>query len=362
MNKKYPATLTEPERQLLADLIARGKGAARRLAHARILLKAARGLPDEQIAQAVAVSIPTVERVRRRGVAEGQAAALDPRRPARPRPRKLDGRQEAHLPDRPGRRGAARRPGALAPALAGRAAGRARPGRQPLARDGAAPAQNNQLKPGLKGPWGIPPRANAAFVYPREAGLDVSTRPADPRRPRVGEVRPPRPRRAGRRATTRSTSAKGWATASCSTSRCAAAARGVSPSSAPAATGPGRPRPDRQPAARGRGDRPGDGPAQSPGAAALDEAFPPAEAQRLAAKLASHPTPKPGRGLNRAESELSILRRQCLARRVPDRATLAREVAAWHQRREALGGTIEWRFTTADARIKFKHLYPSVQA
>jgi len=83
-------------------MIRAGKGAARRLAHARILLKADQspggpGWTDEAMAQALEVSIPTIERVRRRFVEEGLAAALDPRRPEKPRLRKLDGRLEAHL-------------------------------------------------------------------------------------------------------------------------------------------------------------------------------------------------------------------------------------------------------------------------
>lgn len=97
MHKTYIVTLTDAERADLKDLIAVGKGAARRLAHARMLLKADQGLTDAAIAAAVEVSRPTVERVRKRCVEEGLDAALDPRRPARPRPRKLDGRQEAHL-------------------------------------------------------------------------------------------------------------------------------------------------------------------------------------------------------------------------------------------------------------------------
>jgi hypothetical protein len=96
--------------------------------------------------------------------------------------------------------------------------------------------------------------------------------------------------------------------------------------------------------------------------AALYEAFSPAEAKRLADKLEIHYTPKHGSWLNIAEIELSILSRQCLDRRVPDFAMLASEVAAWQQRRNAAGGTVDWRFTTADARIKLKRLYPSVHA
>jgi hypothetical protein len=59
-----------------------------------------------------------------------------------------------------------------------------------------------------------------------------------------------------------------------------------------------------------------------------------------------------------AECELSVLERQCLARRIPNVETLTREVAAWEQKRNRAQGTIDWRFTTADARIKLKRLYP----
>lgn len=93
--------------------------------------------------------------------------------------------------------------------------------------------------------------------------------------------------------------------------------------------------------------------------ASLYEAFPPAEAQRLAAKLEIHYTPKHGSWLDMAEIELSILQRQCLDRRLADRATLEREVPAWVAGRNAARQRIDWRFTTADARIKLKHLYPA---
>jgi DDE superfamily endonuclease len=92
----------------------------------------------------------------------------------------------------------------------------------------------------------------------------------------------------------------------------------------------------------------------------LYEVFPPAEAKRLADKLELHYTPKHGSWLNMAEIELSVLSRQCLERRVPDAETLAAEVVAWEARRNAAGGRIEWRFTTEDARIKLKKLYPSI--
>jgi hypothetical protein len=93
---------------------------------------------------------------------------------------------------------------------------------------------------------------------------------------------------------------------------------------------------------------------------ALYEAFPPAEARRLLDRLEFHYTPKHGSWLNMAESELSILSRQCLDRRIADPITLAREVAAWEARRNNAQATMDWRFTTADARITLAHLYPVV--
>ena len=97
MRKKYVVTLSEGERDSLGALISKGKGAARRLAHARVLLKADRGLTDEAVAEAVEVSRPTVERVRKRFVEEGLEAALNPGKPERHRERKLDGELEAKL-------------------------------------------------------------------------------------------------------------------------------------------------------------------------------------------------------------------------------------------------------------------------
>jgi hypothetical protein len=94
--------------------------------------------------------------------------------------------------------------------------------------------------------------------------------------------------------------------------------------------------------------------------AALYATFPPEEAHRSAAKLAWHYTPLHGSWLNMAEIELSVLARQCLDRRFDDKATLKGEVAHWQARRNRAGAPIHWRFTTADARIKLRHLYPSI--
>ncbi len=96
--------------------------------------------------------------------------------------------------------------------------------------------------------------------------------------------------------------------------------------------------------------------------ASLYEAYPPAEAKRLADRLEIHYTPKHGSWLNMAEIELGILQRQCLDRRLGDRATLEREVAAWEAARNAADRRIDWRLTAADARITLKRLYPAYDA
>jgi hypothetical protein len=95
-------------------------------------------------------------------------------------------------------------------------------------------------------------------------------------------------------------------------------------------------------------------------AGSLYEAFAPAEARRILERLELHHTPKHGSWLNMAEIELSVLGRQGLDRRIPDQAHLSQEIAAWEVRRNSAQATMEWRFTTADARIKLTHLYPVI--
>lgn len=94
--------------------------------------------------------------------------------------------------------------------------------------------------------------------------------------------------------------------------------------------------------------------------ASLYKAFEPSEAERILNRLDFCHTPKHGSWLNMAEIELSVLARQCLDRRIPDLPTLQREVAAWQDNRNHEETWIDWRFTTADARVKLKHLYPSI--
>ncbi len=95
--------------------------------------------------------------------------------------------------------------------------------------------------------------------------------------------------------------------------------------------------------------------------ASLYEAFPPGQARRIAERLGIHHTPKHGSWPNVAGIELSVPSRQCLARRIETAAALRREVTAWEGPRNDRAAEAPWRFTTADARIKLKHLYPTLQ-
>ena len=95
--------------------------------------------------------------------------------------------------------------------------------------------------------------------------------------------------------------------------------------------------------------------------ASLYEAFEPAEARRIAERLEVHYTPKHGSWLNMAEIEIGVLARQCLDRRIASQSILRREVNAWQGRRNRDTIQVNWRFTTEDARIKLKSLYPAIQ-
>jgi hypothetical protein len=96
-------------------------------------------------------------------------------------------------------------------------------------------------------------------------------------------------------------------------------------------------------------------------AAALYERFAPAEARRIASRFEWHWTPEHGSWLNMAECELSVLSRQCLGRRMPTIEEVAQHVAAWQARRDQANATINWQFSTADARIKLRRLYPETR-
>lgn len=97
-------------------------------------------------------------------------------------------------------------------------------------------------------------------------------------------------------------------------------------------------------------------------AGSLYEAFDPKTARRLYEKLEIHYTPKHGSWLNMAEIELSALSRECLDRRLPDKETYEKEITIWETNRNSTKGSVNWQFTTEDARLKLKRLYPKFEA
>lgn len=229
------------------------------------------------------------------------------------------------------------------------------------------------MKPWLKQEWCIPPDANADFVYHMEEVLDLYTAPADPARPlvcfdespyqRLSETRLPLPARPGALERYDHEYARegvdnlfmffapfaNWRTVQVTDRRT---------------------KRDFAYCMRDLVDR------YFPEAeqiqlvldqlnthrlAVLYEVFPPAEAKRISAKIAVHHTPKHGSWLNMAEIEFAALNTQCLERRIGQRAELEQAIASWEGERNAAGMTVNWRFTTADARIKLKRLYPIVE-
>lgn len=233
--------------------------------------------------------------------------------------------------------------------------------------------KKNELKPWLKQQWVIPPKANAGFVAAMEDVLEVYSRPYDPARPVVcldeggkqliGEARPPLPVRPGRprredyeyerngviNLFMAFEPLRGWrhveVTERKTNQDFARVVRQLCDVWYP----------DAEKVVLVM-DNLG-----THKAAALYETFEPSEARRLVERLEIHYTPKHGSWLDMAETELSVLARQCLDRRIPDQETLIREVAAWEEGRNRAVVKVNWHFTTTDARVKLKRLYPQIQ-
>jgi hypothetical protein len=236
-----------------------------------------------------------------------------------------------------------------------------------------ADAQKNDLKPWLKQQWVIPPKANAAFVANMEDVLDTYAKPYDASHPVVcvdeggkqliGDVREPLPVRPGSPAKRDSEYVRGGMANLFLAFEPLAGWRHVEVTERKTSVDFAR---FLQVLAD---EHYADAESivlvcdnlSTHTPAALYEAFPPAEARRLAQRFEWHYTPKHGSWLNVAEMELSVVARQCLDRRIPDVTTLRREVAAWQRTRNAAVVKDEWHFTTSDARIKLKQLYPTIQ-
>src|SRR5664279_5767568 len=375
--KKYVVKLSGEERELLETLIRSGKHAARKLLKARILLKAdvseaGEGWSDSQIAEALDTSVDTVARTRQRLVEEGFESALAYKySPASARPRIFDGAAEAKL---------------IALACSQPPAGRVRWTLQLLEEkvmelsivDRASDntigrtLKKNDLKPHLQKQWVIPPDGNAAFVAAMEDVLEVYQRPHDPARPvvcldeaskqLVAETRVPIAAKSGQVARhdyeyERNGTAnlfmmfaplEGW--------------RHVEVTDRHTAVDYAQILKDLSDSHFSNVEKivlvQDNLNTHKP--ASLYEAFPPAEARRLVERFEWHYTPKHGSWLDMAESELSVLSRQCLDRRISNRTTLIEEVAAWQHRRNNNHAKADWQFTTANARVKLKRLYPAM--
>lgn len=236
-----------------------------------------------------------------------------------------------------------------------------------------ADAEKNEIKPWLKKQWCIPPEANAEFVCRMEDVLEVYQRPYDPRRPQVcldeaskqliGETCIPIPAAPGRTAREDYEYVRNGTANLFMTFEPLAGRRHVSVTDR-------RTKKDFANVIREMVDeRYPDAERivlvmdnlNTHSAASLYEAFEPAEARRLAEKLEIHHTPKHGSWLDMAEIELGILSRQCLDRRLDNVHTLKQEIAAWERDRNQRETKVNWRFKTADARIRLRRLYPSLE-
>jgi len=369
MNKIYIVDLMKDERASLLGLITSGRRAARKLNRARILLLAAEDRTDHEIAAVLHTSVPTVQRTRQRFVEGNLEYALSERRRCG-RPRKLEGRGETKL---------------IALAQSIPPAGRKRWTTQLLAdklielqvvddvsdETVRRELQKTKLKPWLRKRWCIP-TAGAEFVWRMEDVLDLYAEPYHPKRPVVcfdekmvqliAETRRSLPLKPGkparfdyeyRRQGTRNLFVffqplAGWRHVKVTDRRTkidfSHCMRDLTDVLFPRAE-----------VIRVVQDN-----LNTHTPAALYETFEPAEAQRILRRLEFHYTPKHASWLNMVEIEISVLSEQCLDRHIPDETTLRREIAAWAEPRNTRQATVDWRFTTADARTKLEYLYPDV--
>lgn len=374
--KKYIVRLERDEQNHLKSLINKGKVAARKILHARILLKADEGDEgekwiDDDIAKAFDVNNRTVERIRERFVTEGLEAALN-RKPQTNRKRKIDGEIEAHLVRI-----------ACSKAPEGRAKWTLRLLADKmvelnyvdsLSHEGVRQnLKKNKLKPWLVKEWCIPPKCNAEFVCRMEEVLEVYKRPYNPKNPVVcmdeltkqliKETRIPIPAKEGsvekfdteyeRNGTanvylyveplkakyftkvTKTKTAVDWAY----TIREMVDVKYKDADKITLVL-------DNLNTHVG---------------ASLYKVFSPQEARRLLDKIEFVYTPKHGSWLNIAEIGLSILSRQCLDRRIEDFELLSKEIEVWTDQSNNEEKMINWQFKTQDARIKLKKLYPTLQ-
>ena len=367
MTIRYRIELSEAEHTQLQAMLRGGKQAARTLKRAQILLAADAGVPDETIAQSVAVGGSTVYRTKRRFVEGNLERALS----EEPRPgaaRKLSGPEEALL---------------VATACAKPPAGRARWTLELLAGEMVRLTHHeslsretvrrrladNALKPWQRKMWCVP-KIDGEYVARMEDVLDLYAEPSDPQHPVVcfdespiqliGETRQPLP------ATPRQIERVDYEYRRCGTVNLFVMVDAHRPWRKVSIT-------DRRtakdfavcmrelvdvdfPQAKRIRVVMDNLSTHRPGS--LYEAFPPDEAHRLLERLEFHFTPKHASWLNMVEIEIGVLKGQCLDRRIDTREGLEREIAVWERERNAAGTRITWMFTTEKARTKMGRAYP----
>lgn len=369
MNIRYRVTLSPEERVQLEALVSGGKGKVRRLKRAQILLAADAGASIETIALAVAVGTSTVYRTKQRFVEDGLEDALS----EEPRPgaeRKLSGAEEALL---------------VATACTKPPAGRAHWTMELLAGEMVRLTKHdslssetvrrrlaeNKLKPWQEKMWCIP-KIDAEFVARMEDVLDLYAEAPDEKRPVVcfdetprqliGEARVPIAAKPGKPARVdyeyvRNGTAnvfmlidrhRNWRRAKVTDRR----------ASSDFATCMRELVDDDYPDAERIRVVLDNLSTHTP--SALYETFAPDEARRILRKIEFHYTPKHASWLNMVEIEIGVMVKQCLDRRIPDKATLVSEVAQWERARNAERATINWLFTVERAREKLGRAYPRI--
>ncbi len=367
MNVRYRVTLTAEEREQLRDLVSGGRGAVRKLKRAQILLAADAGSADETIAHTIGVGTSTVYRTKLHFVEDGLARALnEAQRPGQPR--KLSASDESLM---------------VALACASPPEGRARWSLDLLAGEMVRLTSHAtlsgdtvgrrlsemELKPWLQKMWCVP-KIDGEYVARMEDILELYDEEPDPLRPVVcfdetprqliGEARVPVRTEPGKPAHVdyeyvRNGTAnvfmfvdvnRSWRHAKVTDQRrsidfadCMRDLVDVH-------------YPDAQ-RIRVVLDN-----LSAHSAGALYQAFEPAEARRILTKLEFHFTPKHASWLNMVEIEIGVMVGQCLRRRIPDKATLVREIAAWQRSRNLLEAKINWMFTVDRARAKLGRAYP----
>lgn len=366
---KYEVNLLAHEQEDLLQMIRQGKPKAREATRARILLKANEGYKDEEIALALDISTATVSRTRQRYVEAGLEAAVKDK-PLPGRPNKFDGRQQAHLialacTDAPDGHDhwTVRLLADKAVELGFVQSVSPETLRQLL--------KKNELKPWQHECWCIP-KVSTEFVADMEDVLDLYELPYDPKRPMVcldeknksllAEVTQPEPVRPGRAARYDYEYSRNGTRNLFVMVEPLAGWRAVRVTEQ-------RTRRDYAQVIRWLVDEKykeaekvvivqDNLNTHSP--ASLYAAFAPAEARRILKRVEFHFTPKHGSWLNMAEIEIGIFERMALARRIGDEATLRAKVAALETERNAKGASINWQFTSSEARIKLKRLYPKL--